>query len=276
MAAGDELPRAIHRILVALDASTESLGALEAAALIAVRLRAELVGLFVEDINLLRLAGLPFAREIGLPSARARELHTGDVEQRLRAQAERSQQALARTAGALQLRWSFRVARGQVIAELLAAAGDADFIALGSAGHLGAPGVRLGGTARAVLSGEIRPVMIQPYGDGVRGPIAVLIDEHEPPEAALTLATDLAQDTRSDLIVLIRAADTGGAARLQTAAAGLVSRARNVRYRFVGSASMERAIEELRRLRPGTLVLSSDGGGAQELLRRVGCAVILL
>ncbi|MGB7837261.1 MAG: universal stress protein, partial [Terrimicrobiaceae bacterium] len=59
----------IRRILVALDASAHSRAALEAACELALGLDAELSGLFVEDINLLRLAQLPFASEISYPSA---------------------------------------------------------------------------------------------------------------------------------------------------------------------------------------------------------------
>ena len=44
----------IRRILVALDTSKHSLAALEAADELAAWLKAELFGLFVEDINLLR------------------------------------------------------------------------------------------------------------------------------------------------------------------------------------------------------------------------------
>ena len=58
----------IQRILVALDASTDSLAALDAAAKLAQCLQAELVGLFVEDVNLLYMAGLPFTRELRFPS----------------------------------------------------------------------------------------------------------------------------------------------------------------------------------------------------------------
>ena len=53
----DHTPR---RILVALDASAHSHAALAAAVALAARLHAEIEGLFVEDINLLRLAELPF------------------------------------------------------------------------------------------------------------------------------------------------------------------------------------------------------------------------
>ena len=48
-----ELEPTIRRILVALDASPHSLAALEAASELADALKAELVGIFVEDVNLL-------------------------------------------------------------------------------------------------------------------------------------------------------------------------------------------------------------------------------
>ena len=47
----------IRRILVALDASPASLSAMQNAVELAARLGAELIGLFVEDINLLRAGG---------------------------------------------------------------------------------------------------------------------------------------------------------------------------------------------------------------------------
>ena len=71
-----ELEPVIRRILVAVDASTHSLAALEAASVLAEVLNAELVGIFVEDINLLRLAGLPFAREVRYQSALDRPLRS--------------------------------------------------------------------------------------------------------------------------------------------------------------------------------------------------------
>jgi nucleotide-binding universal stress UspA family protein len=54
-----------QRILVALDASPASLAALDFATELAERHQAELLGIYVEDINLLRSAEIPFTREIG-------------------------------------------------------------------------------------------------------------------------------------------------------------------------------------------------------------------
>ena len=57
----DEMPVvSIGRILVALDASPHSLNALRAAAELAAVTESELHGLYVEDLNLLRMCGLPF------------------------------------------------------------------------------------------------------------------------------------------------------------------------------------------------------------------------
>ena len=59
----------VRRILVALDASTQSLAALRTAVTLAAELGAELEGLFVEDTNLMRMAMLPVARRVLFPSA---------------------------------------------------------------------------------------------------------------------------------------------------------------------------------------------------------------
>ena len=114
-----ELEPTIRRILVALDASPHSQAALEAASELADVLKAELVGIFVEDVNLLRLAGLPFAREVGYPSGTDRPLDSPSMERELRIQAEQARQTLAGVAVRRQIRWSFRVVRGQVATELL-------------------------------------------------------------------------------------------------------------------------------------------------------------
>ena len=85
----------IRRILVALDASHHSLAALDAAAELAASLEAELQGLFVEDANLLRLAGLPVARVVRYPFATPARPDPVRMERELRVQAAQARQALA-------------------------------------------------------------------------------------------------------------------------------------------------------------------------------------
>jgi len=110
----------LRRILVALDASPHSLAALEATSEMAARTKAGLLGLFIGDINLSHLAGLPFAREVGFPSAISRKLDVGSMERALKVVAERAH-----------IRWSFRVTRGSVVTELLSGALEADLLVSG-------------------------------------------------------------------------------------------------------------------------------------------------
>src|SRR5512145_2467442 len=105
----------ISRILLALDASARGLAAMRAASELAAGLRAELDALFVEDTNLLRLAALPFAREVGFSSASGRPLAFEDLERTLRAQAAGIQRLLDEAAQRLHLQFRFNVARGRVL-----------------------------------------------------------------------------------------------------------------------------------------------------------------
>jgi len=118
----------LRRIVVGLDAGPRGRATLQAAAQLAARMQAELVGLFVEDIDLLHLAGLPFAREVGYPSATLRPLDVAAMERALRAAADEVHRMLAAIAGRGPLSWSFRIARGAVLSELRAAATEGDIV----------------------------------------------------------------------------------------------------------------------------------------------------
>ncbi len=104
-------PFVIRRILVALDVSTHSLAALEAAVELAGRVEAEIEGLFVEDINLMRLAELPIALQLSLPTGLQRRIDAAVIEQEMRALAAEARNALETAAERTRVRWSFRVVR---------------------------------------------------------------------------------------------------------------------------------------------------------------------
>lgn len=140
----------IRRILIALDASPASQAALELAADLAVRYQAELIGIYVEDINLLRTAEIPFAKEVGFFSASSRLINTSHIERELKAHARRVEQLLSSIAQRANLRWSFRSTRGVIPGELLSAAADTDLIILGKTGWSG--GNQIGSTAKEVAA----------------------------------------------------------------------------------------------------------------------------
>lgn len=281
---------AIRRILVAVDASRHSLAALDAAVELAARLEAELLGLFVEDINLLRLAGLPFAREVHFPSAVARELDSPHLEQELRRQASRARRALMTAAEQTQIRWSFRVVRGQVTPEVLAAALDADLLTLGMASRPVTRRVRLGSTARTAAAKAPRSVLLLQHGLNVGLPVLVTFDGSAPARQALATAARLAETAKdgdgASLVVLLLGPaaepDASRAAPVEQEIADFLSgRGLAVRFRRLPGAVAANLVEAVRRERGGLLVLGGEGSlleeeAVQALLDEIDCPVLLV
>jgi nucleotide-binding universal stress UspA family protein len=272
----------IRRIMVALDASVHSLAALEAAAELAAALEAELIGVFVEDVNLLRLAGLPFAREFGQWPPLMRPLDPASMERQLRLQAQRLRQALARAATQRRLKWSFRTVRGQVAAELLTAAQEVDLLALGKASWSVRQQVRLGSTARTVVAQASRTVLILQHGAAICPPIQVVYDGSAAGQRALTIAASLAAATAGPVTVIVLADTAEAAARLEAEAAErLRGWGAGVDYRRLLKPAAEELAQIIRSSGGGTLVISAghpilEGEGLSTVLEAVQCSALLV
>ncbi|HSM56356.1 MAG TPA: universal stress protein [Candidatus Sulfomarinibacteraceae bacterium] len=272
----------IRRILVALDTSTHSLAALEAAARLAVAMEAELVGLFVEDINLLRLAALPFAREICWPSTAGRQLDERKMERDLRLRASQARRALALTAEKVEVQWTFRVVRGAVTDEVLSAAADADLISLGRASRSLTARVRLGSTARAAAVKGERSVLLAREGADLEQPLVVTYDGSSSAGRALAAAARLAQPNDTNLIVLIMADDPDEAPRLaEEASDWLERRVVHAEYRYLPPDDGSNLIEALYRERCGLLVLGGElqllkGDMLGRILDELDCPILLV
>lgn len=91
----------------------------QAIARLAKEMQAELLGLFIEDAELLRFAALPFAAEVGFPSAARRTIDLAAVERALQNQAAALRQALSSSLG--QHNWSWRVTRASPAGAVAAA-----------------------------------------------------------------------------------------------------------------------------------------------------------
>ncbi len=140
-------PARIRRITLAVDTSLRVLGALELAASLAARSQASLEALFVEDIDLLTLAALPFARELDTVCGTERELDEPNVESSLRGHRDRVRKALERAGRESSLRTSVRVKRGRYLPEALAAANAVDVVFLSAIRR-----IRIGNTVGHRLS----------------------------------------------------------------------------------------------------------------------------
>jgi len=183
----------IRRILVALDTSPPSLAALEAAAKLALQFQAELVGLFIEDVNLLKVAQYPFAREIRYPGGTIQKLDAHSMEIQLRQTGARARAVLRRSAEQSRLQWTFRILRGAVPAELMAAAREADLLVLGRTSRRLVQSSRVGSTAETAVIQTARPVLLLCSNLDLSKPVMIYYDGSTAAQLALTIAAPLAQ-----------------------------------------------------------------------------------
>ncbi|MFZ1768540.1 MAG: universal stress protein [Caldilinea sp.] len=197
MMAPEPLNETLHQplptdyILVALDASPHSAAALVAAAEVASALKLELRGLYVEDVNLLHLCGLPFGLEIGSFTGNPRRLEQARMERDFRIQATLLRKIMADVAGRQRVSWSFKVVRGGVTQELIAAGLSAQMVSLGRVGMT--PGKRTGSSAQAVVRNTQRPVIVQSAQTALIGPFTVVYLGDPSSDHAVQLAIQLAK-----------------------------------------------------------------------------------
>lgn len=200
----------VHRVVVALDSSA-SLPAMEAATRIARAFESELLGLFVEDTDLLTLAALPIAGEICYPSAARRSLDVAAMERGLRAQASRVRRELSARLSDAPVKWTLEVVRGRVTGQLHATAGERDLLV-------------------AALQPSTRQPRRPPPPAGMRGrrsggPVSVVVPGGcSPDDVAAVAATLLPDAGASMLLVFVGPPSAAAAAWLETARILLVRR----------------------------------------------------
>ena len=272
----------IKRILVALDASTHSLAALKAAAELAASLHAELIGLYVEDENLLHLAGLPFAHEVRSPSATSEPIDSDKMEQDLHLQASQARYALEEAAARVNARWTFKVVRGQVTSAVLAEALKADLLAMGRVSRPLMRKSRLGSTARAASAGTRRSVLLMPHSGALNYPVLVTYDGSKAAKQALMAATRLAQASGDMLNVLLLYEAEAEAESLQKEVSEwLEDRGLTADYHGLPQATVSELARLVEAAENCVLVLGGEdqlmrAESIQELLDRTDCPVMLV
>lgn len=256
------------RIWVALDESPRSTAALTAAAALAAELDAELAGLFVEDVNLQHLIGLPFAREFSVLTGAGRFLSQVDVERTWRREAAAMERLLAGAAEPLRLRWSFKVTRGRVSAEVNTLAQALDPVVLGR---------RSGVSVRAMTLGTTRVAGRQPQPR----PVLVLYEDASSSARSLDLGAMLARRNGAELVLLVSAASAAAyPAACNAATAALGERgiaARCIRLAASDGASLAQAAQ---REAAGCLVLPARErflaqAGFERVLDAIDCPIVL-
>jgi nucleotide-binding universal stress UspA family protein len=179
-------PHPIERVIVPLDAASESAAAIDTAARLAARAKAPLHGVFVEDEDLLHLAALPFAREISLGAATAR-MTTAQVELSLKAAAERARRELEAAAARHGVDFTFEVVRGAATMAL-ASASESDFVVAGGETRPIGPHFRLEHRWWSSLEVTPGPFLLVRAATGADGAVVVLLRDRSRAAARLLAA----------------------------------------------------------------------------------------
>ena len=251
-------------IVVLLDTSPSSEAALTAAARIARHRGLELVGLFIEEQDLIRSAAYPFAREVSFLSGTSRPFDSEMLRGRLDRQRRLIEQRLAEEATRHAISWRLQVETGSV-ADVLAASGlQVELLLLGKAGWSRGRGSRIGSTAMGLIGGSPATVLLwegTPRADA--SSIVALITDATSAPAILAVAETLAASADRALHLLF-STDIDPAMEQST-------------LELRRSASTATTIEHLDSNRPSALARALRGHPGAELVigrsaaRALGC-----
>ena len=242
---------------------------------------AEILGLFVEDINLLELSRLPVAREITFEGLGAKLIEPRNIERQFRAHGNRMRNLFETAVKNIGASHSFQVIRGELCAELLKVSTDCDMLVLShSRRHFG-PRLTIRTRLGEILeSGPPTLVFVQEqWRTGQR--VATLFDGSEQSLAALKTAASMASFEKLDLSVWLP--DLADVERQQLeirareALAGSLTRysLRALRAQNVDALVNAASAENIRALvLPGLRSVETQQLIA-ELLDRVNCSLIV-
>ena len=218
-----------RRVLIALATARWGTGLLEAGAGLAAAVGARLEGLFVEDADLVHLAGLPFARELSAITGAWHGLATEEVERTLRLEAAKLERLLANAAERARVPWSFATTRGRLIA--VAAAREAEFTMLAGRSVYAAPEERRSGRGSLAVMFDGSPGSFRALelagrlADALGRELHVLVSDRASAAAAADARARLAARGRGDVAVALRAGEAALAEALRAARSEFVIQA---------------------------------------------------
>ncbi len=139
-----------RRVLVAVESRDRGRHLLEAAARLATARQAELIGFYVEELEFLQAAGLPFSKTYSLFRGSWESWDADAMERAMRARGDELRRAFESLCERRQLTGTFRTARGAPGERLLEAASEAEVVILGRSRRSGR--TYTGSTARRAVA----------------------------------------------------------------------------------------------------------------------------
>jgi nucleotide-binding universal stress UspA family protein len=199
-------PICVERILVSLDKSSHSLAALQAAIKLARHYHATLKGVFVEDINLLNLAKMPFHHEVGEYTATVREISTDGLSREISVQSHWVTRVFQKTINQTDVNADFAVLRGNIHEIINKESRSCDLVVIGKSGTHPLGRRRLGSTAKALIKHHQKPLLLIEENTRLGYPIILLYENSPIGNVCLETARDLA-DPAETLMIFLNADD---------------------------------------------------------------------
>lgn len=193
----------IREILVALDSSSHSQAALEAAAALARTMEANIHGLFVEDDNWHRISKLPSVAEVNELTGDIKPLAEQKIDKQIKILENRIQKQLQLISRLNEIKHSWKTARGSVEKEVLEAARETDLITIGMKGHSYSKSKQLGRTAKNIIEKSKKPVLILQEGLRLGDTIITVFDASRESRQIIRFALNIAEKNESELFVMI-------------------------------------------------------------------------
>jgi nucleotide-binding universal stress UspA family protein len=232
------------RITIMLGNSDADRSALEMLSVLTAETPAEIIGLFMEDVDLLALAELQVAREYCCLTHVDRQLNSADLQRQLRIQARSAQQALAAIAQRTGFTWSFQTVRGSLASLLQEALKEMDLMLLGA-------------RRRSLsLGGHFAPTT---WTRASKQPVALIYDGTEASERALSVALRIARAGQHALSVFLVAVSADDFAPLRercTESAGPLA----LRFQELVNPALSDILAAVSAERAGTLVVGINEG----------------
>lgn len=195
-------PICVKRILVPLDHSNHSIAALQAAIKLARHYEAELKGVYVEDINLLKLAEMPFHQEVGQYTAIIREISADGLSRGIFVQSRWVVQKFRRLINQTDINADFVVLRGDVSETIDLESQKCDLVVIGKSGKNIMGKSRLGSTAKRMIQYHQIPLLLVEEDNQIGSPMILLFDNSPTGKIGLETARDLLEPHETLLILL--------------------------------------------------------------------------
>jgi len=181
------------RILVALDSSPDSALSLGMATTLAAQIEAQIETLFIEDVELVRLAGLPFAAEFDRLSGVESALNLAELNHTLQKRAEKMRALVQSLSKDKNIYANFKVVRGHYIAEAMQREAEILFMML----------PRYLPSSQGMRSSRYSTLR---KASDFTAPIYVYYSGGDESKRAITLGAELATMLGADLVVLLPSA----------------------------------------------------------------------